>query len=295
MPDGYAEYFNNNSRGLFSGAPGAAGRSSGFLGSGISNGQVGSGLALAGAGAGAAGQGTLGTTLQFAGMGASVGGPWGAAIGAAVGLGVGLGQRNAGKKARRARVDQRRRMLQLQREGINSGIDAITRGAQATKAEGTQSLIDRGLYNTTVKDQVHGGIDAQASRGIAELYNAYGQQASAVEGQYLIGPPDLSQGQRGFAELLRTTLADARTRESDEQRFERINKILNSPTDGSGMRTQTPADALSYSDLMRQLDDEDQSSGNQYRSNPAPNVAPVGRRRQRGGFDMASAYNDDLY
>ena len=68
---------------------------------------------------------------------------------------------------------------------------AITEQAQKSKAQASQSLISRGLYNTTVLDTMRTGIDRQAALDIGSQAGAMTGQAMGLVGQ-MTPPPTMT-------------------------------------------------------------------------------------------------------
>lgn len=160
-----------------------------------------SGSQFASAGSGAAGGAALGTAI-FPGIGTAVGAIAGALGGALL---------SGGGRAKRALRDQKRKRLQLLREGAGQSQATILRSAGEQRASADQGLVDRGLFNSTIRDGVHADINARASRQISDNNADIASGLEAVEADYTpVGSDPAATGQ-AFGSLI-ASLAGAFTR-----------------------------------------------------------------------------------
>lgn len=118
-------------------------------------------------------------------LGGFFGGPFGAAAGgAALGaLGGILGRRSAKKRQKQLEDMIRRRTATegvLAADAAQSSVDEAKHQLKDTYGDIDGSLVDRGMYNTTVRDSLHAGASAELGRVIGQIRSRQADRVSQI-------------------------------------------------------------------------------------------------------------------
>ena len=140
--------------------------------------------------------GMLGGASGGAMTGASLGGGWGALAGGVLG---GLSGGLMGKKKKPDPWKIYMKILQKLEPGARR--DILTRAAAQKRGAG-QSLVSRGLGNTTIQDTMMGGIDRQAGESLANVKSQLMKQTIGSMGQGGMMPPYVQQDLSGLGQSM---------------------------------------------------------------------------------------------
>lgn len=130
--------------------------------------------------AGGGGGGVGGGAAQGAAVGTTIMPGWGTLIGAAVGAIAGGVAGGAAKRKRRALLQRYAAMARNSDNGAQSGVDEAKRGLAEDYGSIDAGLIDRGMYNTTVRDTLHSGATTNMARLIGQIRSQQTDRSNTI-------------------------------------------------------------------------------------------------------------------
>ncbi len=152
------------------------------------------------------GQSGLLSAFNPGNLGASVGS---GLLSAGAGLGLGAVSNFLSRGARKRAQRQRDALVQTQLRYIDDGAQAgrgeVNRALDITKGDINSGLADRGLYNTTVRDSLTTGANAEAGRSLAQIASDVGRQKADVYNGLSVEPVDTGSFAK-YAQLLGASL-----------------------------------------------------------------------------------------
>lgn len=130
--------------------------------------------------AGGGGGGVGGGAAQGTAMGTAIMPGWGTLIGAAVGAIAGGVAGGAAKRKKRALLQHYASLARNSDNGAQSAVDEAKRGLAEDYGSIDAGLIDRGMYNTTVRDTLHSGATTNMARLIGQIRNQQVDRSTGI-------------------------------------------------------------------------------------------------------------------